>query len=108
MTERIIQLEKMLSENPTDNFLLYAIALEKIKQGDLTSAKLFFYQLIEINPKYIATYYQLAACEIKLGNKNEAESLYKKGMAICKDSDPHTFSELQNALQNLQMGLEDY
>lgn len=108
MNTRIEQLQKLLANDPDDCFLNYAMALEFVKLNDVINATMLFEKLIERSPHYSATYYQFATLLAKTGKQQEAENIFRSGMMITKETDPHTHNELQNALQNLLLGLEDY
>lgn len=104
---RIEQLQKFIEQDPSDVFSRYALGLEYIKLEKLTEAEKCFQFLIVHHPTYVGTYYQLGKLLQKLGNDEEAKSVFKKGMLLTQKSDAKTYSELQNALTNLELGLED-
>ena len=107
MSQRLHQLQNLLEAQPSDCFLRYAIGLELVKSEKFDEAISCFNQLIKSNPEYTATYYQLAQVYLLRNLKEEAEHVLIAGMKLTRDTDHHTFSELQNSLTNLQLGLLD-
>lgn len=70
--ERLDQLRALLAEDPTDNFVRYAIALEHKRLGEMDTAANALEALLRDDPKYIAAYYQLALVLADLGRAKEA------------------------------------
>lgn len=105
--ERIEQLQKFIDEDPSDTFSRYALGLEYMKQENLIEAENCFRFLSENYPDYIGTYYQFGKLLQQQGNEEEAKSVFRKGMELTKNSDLKTYSELQNALTNLELGLDE-
>lgn len=106
--DRINQILAFLKDNPKDNFLRHALALEKIKLGNDGEAKDLFLEILSDSPKYVGSYYHLA----KLLERNqlyaEAIDWYKKGMEVAKAcNDKHAFTELQMACEDLEDSLDD-
>ncbi|MFX3625963.1 MAG: tetratricopeptide repeat protein [bacterium] len=104
MTEntRIAQLQDFLKDTPNDAFLNYALAIEYVGMEKDELAQPIFEQLLELQPEYTATYYHLGKLYERADRKDDAENIYKKGIAITmKKREQHALSELQNALTNL-------
>jgi len=100
--DRIEKLKSFLKENPKDCFLNHALALEYIKAEDDVTAKQYFDINMENDPNYIATYYHLGKLLERTGQRDEAVSIYEKGMAVAKKvNDNHTYNELQSAYEDL-------
>lgn len=100
---RIEQLLAFLKESPDDAFLNYALATEYVGLGDDDKAEVIFRILLEKQPDYIATYYHLGKLMERKTEKEEAISIYEKGIEKAKKSgERHTLSELQSALLELQ------
>lgn len=94
----------MLAEQPDDNFLQHALALEQIKIGNDSEALSLFRALLDRDPSYIGSYYHLAKLLEKLGDEKEAISVYEKGMAESKKAgDNHAFGELRSAYEELTL-----
>lgn len=105
---RIPQLEAFLSDNPTDPFIQYALALEHIKSGNLQAGLHYFEGLTENHPDYVGTYYHLARLYIQLHMPEQAGKTYETGIAVAqKLQDQHALAELQNAALNFKLGISD-
>ncbi|WP_242927180.1 tetratricopeptide repeat protein [Pontibacter vulgaris] len=103
--DRIAQLHKFLEEDPNDPFTIYALAME-YKPTDKEKALSYYTQLLTGHERYVGTYYHAAKLYEELGQNDEAERIYKKGMLISRqEGNLHAFSELQQAYNKL-MGLD--
>ena len=102
---RLEQLLKFLEDDPNDAFTLYAIATE-YRNTDKQKAKEYYDKLLAEHENYVGTYYHAASLYNELGQADEAEKIYKKGMQISRqEGNLHAFSELQQAY-NKMMGLD--
>lgn len=100
--DRIEKLKLMLTENSKDSFLCHALALEYIKLGNDGDARKLFESILENEPGYIGSYYHLAKLLERIGETNEALSVYEKGMEEArKAGDNHSLSELRSAFEEL-------
>jgi Tfp pilus assembly protein PilF len=101
--DRITQIQAFLKEEPEDNFLQHALALEYIKIGNDADAKKLFEEILNRDPGYVGTYYHLGKLLERIGETQQAIQIYKKGMGIAKSaSDAHAFNELQAACEDLE------
>jgi len=82
-SERLQQLRVMLSEEPGDLFLRYAIALELKRNGDMEQAIADLEGILRDDPKHIASYYQLATMLADLGRISEAAEACEAGSMQC-------------------------
>lgn len=106
-TQRLSQLFEFLKEDPNDPFTKYAIAIEYMEKKPLESLK-YFQELLQHHEAYTGTYYHAAKLYIALGNKEEAERTFVKGIEICKkQNDLHALRELQNAYNEFLFEEED-
>jgi Tfp pilus assembly protein PilF len=97
--ERIIE---FLNQQPKDNFLRHALALEYIKIGEDLKARDLFIEILTDSPDYVGSYYHLAKCLEKLAAPETAIEWYEKGMAAAKlAKDDHAYRELQAAYEDL-------
>jgi len=97
--ERIIE---FLNQQPKDNFLRHALALEYIKMGEEQKALDLFIAILTESPEYIGSYYHLAKCLERMNDKEAAILWYEKGMAAAKAAkDNHAHNELQAAYEEL-------
>jgi tetratricopeptide (TPR) repeat protein len=99
---RIHQLKEFLREDPDDAFSAYALALEYLKMNDLPLAEATLTELVEQQPDYLASYYQLGKVLEVMGRPEDAIAVFKKGIIIAQNQrNRHTLAELQGALTNL-------
>jgi tetratricopeptide (TPR) repeat protein len=97
--ERIIE---FLNQQPKDNFLRHALALEYSKLGEDQKARDLYIDILNESPDYIGSYYHLAKCLERLGQHQEAIEWYEKGMAAAKlAKEDHAYRELQAAYEDL-------
>lgn len=97
---RIKKLLEFYQQNPDDPFVIYALALEYVNV-DVALAKKYFSVLLNKHPDYLATYYHAAALFSDMDEREQAEEIYKKGIALARKSDDaHALKELQNAYTN--------
>ncbi|MBC7828988.1 MAG: hypothetical protein H7122_14660 [Chitinophagaceae bacterium] len=100
--ERIEKLKEFLRANAADSFLQHALALEYIKAGDDSSARILFEEILTRDPDYIGSYYHLAKLLERTGEQEAALRWYEKGMAAAKKAgDQHAYNELQMAYEEL-------
>ncbi|MFY8003934.1 MAG: tetratricopeptide repeat protein [Chitinophagaceae bacterium] len=99
---RIERIEQFLKEQPKDNFLRHALALEYVKLGDDAKAKELFVAIVTEFPDYVGTYYHLAKLLERENNTTDALAWYEKGMEQAKlTKDQHAYNELQAAYEDL-------
>jgi len=92
----------MVAQNPADAFARYGLAMELVKGGQLESAITEFRALLDHNPNYAAAYFHGGQVLEKLGEVEQARTLYEKGVEVTgRTGDQHTRSELQAALDML-------
>tara|TARA_R110002096_G_scaffold436022_2_gene665265 strand:+ start:4447 stop:4773 length:327 start_codon:yes stop_codon:yes gene_type:complete len=108
VNNNIPKLAAQIKANPEDSFSKFALALELIKIDQPNKALTLFQNIRQHSPNYIGVYYHLAKLYIELGENNLAIETYKEGIEIAVAiSDLHAKSELQGALMNLQLDIED-
>jgi len=99
---RIDQLQEFLKESPGDNFLMHALALEFLKEGNEEKAAACFEQNLVSNPSYVATYYHFGKLLERSGKTDLAIDIYQQGMKIAETlGDRHAFSELRSVYEEL-------
>jgi len=100
--DRIEKIREFLKQNPHDNFLNHALALEYIKVGRDEDARLLFEEILLRDPAYIGSYYHLAKLHERNESVEEAISVYEKGMEAAKKAgENHAYSELRSAYEEL-------
>ena len=101
---RLDQLFDLLKSQPNEPFLLFAIAKEYEKAGDIDMALDYYLKLKETTPQYVGTYYHLGKLYERLEQPEAAFLTYKTGMVVAKkEGDMHAFSELSGA----KMAIDD-
>ncbi|MCB0706978.1 MAG: hypothetical protein KDC34_16800 [Saprospiraceae bacterium] len=104
MSSRLEKLQAFLQENPTDAFLIFALAKEFEKTGDQSRAAAQYEKLVREIPDYVGTYYHFGKLLESMGQAEQAIQMYQAGMEIAKtQGDQHAFSELAGA----KLGLTD-
>lgn len=100
--DRIAQLQEFRKETPNDPFLLYALATE-YKEEIPNEAKKLFDELLKNHENYIGTYYHAAALYAEFFDRDTADKIYQKGIAMAeKNGEHHALRELKNAYTNFQ------
>ncbi len=100
--DRIEKLKAFLQESPGDSFLKHALALEYIKLGDDSAAKLLFEEILGKEPGYVGSYYHLGKLLERAGLTDKAVQVYEKGMEEAKKAgDNHAYGELRGAYEEL-------
>lgn len=105
-TERLDKLLRFHESDPSDTFILFALAKEYETLSQLDKALIYYIKLKEIDPEYIGLYYHLAGLYSEIGRNQTALQHYNEGIEIAKKAgDFHAVSELQNAKVNLEITL---
>lgn len=102
MKTRKEMLQQFLSEDPADTFSRYALALEWEKEGRDSEAILELEKVVELDPKYVASYYHLGRLLARNGKTDQARAVYTRGLDVASDAgDKRTHSEIQDAIEML-------
>ncbi len=100
MSNLLTQLLAFYKEDPADPFNIYGLALE-YQKIDIEKAISFFEELLKNHPNYIATYYHAAALYDSIGNVEQANNVYLKGIAVAKEfKKNHALAELERSYQS--------
>lgn len=92
---RRAQIEAMLAENPQDEFLRYALAMELAAAGDQAAALRELQRLLADQPDYIPAYLQAAQFAASLGLTETALALVQAGVPRAQAAgDTHAAEEL--------------
>jgi Tfp pilus assembly protein PilF len=103
MSTRQEQLQKMLEREPNDTFLLYGLAMEYKKSGDLTQALGLLEKVVQIDPGHGYAFFQRGQIEESRGEIVAAKKAYADGInAATKSGDAHARGELEGALREMQ------
>lgn len=99
---RIEKLLEFASQDPSDPFPKYALAIEFLTINKEKSRELFD-TLLRTHQEYLPTYYHAANFYAELGERTLAASTFEQGIALAKSQqDTHALRELQSAYQNFQ------
>jgi Tfp pilus assembly protein PilF len=109
MTNKRIELLKtFLEKDAADSFSRYAMALEYLNGGDISTAITEFETLKSHDANYTATYYHLGKAYEKAGNPDLAKAVYQTGILLTAEKgEAHANKELREALFMLTGGDDD-
>lgn len=100
---RLEQLIQMLEQEPADDFLNHALAMEYLSQQKVKDAIAVFKNILQRNPSYLPSYYQLGQALEKAGANEEAIAVYKAGIELAKQqNNKKAQGELSEALWMLE------
>jgi tetratricopeptide (TPR) repeat protein len=96
-------LEQFVANKPNDAFARYGLALECVNLGDDQAAGEHFQKLLELNPGYVAGYFQYGQYLSRVGRLDEARKILSDGVLVAqKAGDMHARDEIQAALSLLR------
>lgn len=96
-------LTEVLSQNPTDAFARYGLAMEYSNSGNVERAMEEFGQLLAAHPEYTAGYFMAAQTLAKAGRTEEARKMLSNGIASAKKGgNSHAQSEMEGMLAELE------
>lgn len=99
VSTRVKQLQQMLLETPNDSFLIYALALEWIKQNKINEALEAFEKLTINDPNYLATYLFYGNLLAEVNQLTKAAEMYNKGIEVAQSQkNSKAAQELNQAL----------
>ncbi|HOB73932.1 MAG TPA: tetratricopeptide repeat protein [Phycisphaerae bacterium] len=99
---RLEQLEKLLSAEPGDVFLNFALAMEYLKMGRHAEALAQFDRVNELDPNYVAAYFQKGNALLALGRREEAKAVLTRGVeAAQRTGNTHAAGEMGDLLKAL-------
>jgi predicted Zn-dependent protease len=100
--DRIALLTEVLSQNPSDAFARYGLAMEYSNAGDVKRALEEFTRLLATHPDYTAGYFMAAQTLAKAERTEEARKMLKDGIASAKKSgNGHAQAEMESMLAEL-------
>jgi tetratricopeptide (TPR) repeat protein len=101
---RLTQLFALLSDHPEEVFLHYAIASEYKKAQNWEEALSWFEKTVQLEPSYIAAYYQMAEAFEANDQRASAKKALETGLLHAQAAkDLKSISEFKNALMNLDI-----
>jgi predicted Zn-dependent protease len=100
--DRIALLTEVLSQNPTDAFARYGLAMEYSNSGEVERALEEFGKLLATHPDYTAGYFMAAQTLAKAERIPEARKMLTDGIASAKKTrNSHAQSEMEGMLAEL-------
>src|SRR6267143_1628514 len=100
--DRVAMLTEVLSQNPTDAFARYGLAMEYSKLGEVERALEEFAKLLATHPDYTAGYFMAAQTLAKAERREEARKMLVDGIASTRKSgNSHAQSEMTAMLAEL-------
>ncbi len=100
--DRVAVLTEILSQNPTDAFALYGLAMEYSKAGEIERALAEFVKLLSAHPDYTAGYFMAAQTLARAQRTEEAKKMLADGIASAKRTgNAHAQSEMEAMLTEL-------
>jgi tetratricopeptide (TPR) repeat protein len=101
-TSRLDKLTQFLETNPKDSFARFGLAMEYASLGDSEKALENFRKLWEVNPNYVAAYFQAGKVLATAGQIEQAREVLTSGIeAAVRIRDQHAQSEMQAFLSEL-------
>ena len=96
------KLEALLSESPTDPFLIYGLAMDDWSHGRAEEALTGLRQVLRVDPGYVAAYLQQGQILAATGRGTEAVPILKEGIEVAgRIGDAHAASEMSALAQSL-------
>ena len=100
--DRVALLNEVLSQNPTDAFARYGLAMEYSKAGEVDRALEEFGKLLATHPDYTAGYFMAAQTLAKAERIEEARKMLADGIASAKKTgNGHAEAEMEAMLAEL-------
>jgi predicted Zn-dependent protease len=100
--DRIAFLTEVLSQNPTDAFARYGLAMEYSNSGEVARALEEFGKLLATHPDYTAGYFMAAQTLAKAERLPEARKMLADGIASAKKTgNSHAQSEMEGMLAEI-------
>ncbi|MDQ2924051.1 MAG: tetratricopeptide repeat protein [Acidobacteriota bacterium] len=100
--DKIALLTEILTQNPTDAFARYALAMAYAAEDREPEALAEFDRIIEHTPDYVPAYQMSAQQLLKANRPDEARTLLQAGLAAAaRTANTHAASEMQAMLDDL-------
>jgi predicted Zn-dependent protease len=104
--DKIAALTEILTQDPSNAFARYGLAMEHANQGNVETALAEFQKLLADHPDYTAGYFMAAQTLAKVGRTDEAKIRLNEGIAAARrTANHHALSEMQAMLDDLELGL---
>ncbi len=100
--DRIATLTELLSQDPTNAFARYGLAMEYSNSGQFDRSLEEFEKLLSTNPDYTAGYFMSAQTLVKANRTPDARKMLENGIASARrKGDAHAESEMQAMLEEI-------
>jgi tetratricopeptide (TPR) repeat protein len=101
-TNRLEVLKQMVSQDPSNSFARYGLAMELANSGELEQGVAEFRALLKHDENYAAAYFHFGQALEKLGDIEQARATYERGIEVTtRKGDLHTRAEIEAALNLL-------
>jgi predicted Zn-dependent protease len=101
--DRIAMLTEILSQNPSDAFARYGLAMEHSKAGEVERALEEFGKLLSTHPDYTAGYFMAAQTLVSANRADEAKKMLVDGISSARRTgNTHAQSEMTAMLDELK------
>jgi predicted Zn-dependent protease len=102
--DKIAALTEILTQDPTNAFARYGLAMEHATQGNVDVSLQEFRRLLTDHPDYTAGYFMAAQTLAKAGRTDEAKSQLTEGIASARRTgNQHALNEMQVMLDELEL-----
>lgn len=98
---RIESIQQMLTEEPNDTFLRYALAMEYWKAERQTESFEIFESLVHTEEPHIPAFLMYAQRLGEIGRLPDARAILREGIDIARSRDPHAAAEMGELLATL-------
>lgn len=96
------QLEAMLTDDPDDVFLNYALAMQLIADGDSAAGVSHLDRVMQLDPNYVPAYFQSAQALAQHGDTDRSRDLLRRGIDRARaNGDQHAVEEMGGLLAQL-------
>jgi predicted Zn-dependent protease len=100
--DRVAMLNEILTQNPSDAFARYGLAMEYSNRGEVETAMVEFGKLLAAHPDYTAGYFMAAQTLARASRVNEAKQMLVDGIASARRTgNGHALSEMEGMLTEL-------
>lgn len=101
--DKVTMLNEILSQDPTNAFARYGLAMEFAGQGETATAIAEFDRLLHDHPDYTAGYHMAAQTLARSGELQRAIGYLRPGLDCAqRTGNQHALSEMQSLLAELQ------
>lgn len=102
--DKIAALTEILTQDPTNAFARYGLAMEYAGQGNVETSLQEFQRLLTDHPDYTSGYFMAAQTLAKAGRTSEAKTRLTEGITSARRTgNQHALSEMQAMLDDLAL-----